>query len=160
MSAARVLAAALLLAWGAAAGAVQEDDRHVGYYYPPLSSEEDYTARAQTLPGSDRDRRIGFIVAFNKELAGDPYPQRFAIYAKGAEAEKLIIVGLDDEAFSTLFRARGILATLTARARASPLFRELGVENLFTFFDLGKLLGFEHVTISDGKRWAHRVRLK
>lgn len=74
MIAARVLAAALLLAWGAAAGAAQEDDRHVGYYYPPLSSEEDYTARAQTLPGSDRDRSIGFIVAFNKELAGDPYP--------------------------------------------------------------------------------------
>jgi hypothetical protein len=112
------------------------------------------------LPGSDRDRRIGFIVAFNKELASDPYPQRFAIYAKGGDAEKLIIVGLDDQAFATLFRARGILATLTARARASPLFQELGVENLFTFFDLAKLLGFEHVTVSDGKSWAHRVRLK
>ena len=88
-----------MLAWAAglaSAAGVSDHERHVGYYYPPLTSEETYEARAQTLRDSDRDRRIGFIVAFNKELASDPYPQRFAFYAKGADAEKLIIVGLDN----------------------------------------------------------------
>lgn len=136
------------------------EERHSDYYYPAPKSFETYDARARALPDSDRDRRIGFIVAFNRELAGDPYPQRFAIFAKGSEAEKLIIVGLEDQAFSTLFRARGVLATLTSRARASPFFTELGVENLFTFFDLAKLLGFTQVTVSDGRDWAHRVWLK
>lgn len=159
------VAAALILA--SPAGTVlaanephPDDDRQSGYYYPDPKTEETYEARAKTLDGSDRDRRIGFIIAFNKELAGDPYPQRFAIYAKGAQAEKLIIVGLDDAAFATLYRARGVLATLTSRARGSPLFRELGVENLFTFYDLAKLLGFEQVTMSDGRDWAHRVWLQ
>lgn len=161
-----VASAVLSLMWAGAAGAQTArtisdgEDRHAGYYYPTPKSEETYESRAQTLPGSDRDRRIGFIVAFNKELAGDPYPQQFSIYAKGADAEKMIIVGLDDDAFATLYRARGFLALLTARARASELFSELGVENLFTFFDLARLLGFTQVTVSDGRDWAHRVWLQ
>jgi hypothetical protein len=135
-------------------------DRHAGYYYPVPKSEETYTARARTLPDSDRDRRLGFVVGFMAELARDPAPQRYTIFAKGTEAEKLIIVALDDDAFATLFRARAILATLTSRVRATPLFAELGVQNLFTFYDLAKLLGFDQITISDGRSWSHRTWIK
>ena len=53
-----------------------------------------------------------------------------------------------------------MLAVLTARARASPLFGQLGVENLFTFYDLARLPGFERTAISDGRDRAHRVRLR
>jgi len=147
-----VLAAGLLLPVEASA-----QDRHAGYYYPETGSEETYKARARTLPDSDRERRLGFIVGFTGELARDPAPQRFAVFAKGAEAEKLIIVALDDGIFATLFRARAVLATLTSRVRASPLFAELGVQSLFTFYDLAKLIGFEQITISDGRNWSHRV---
>ena len=125
--------------------AVAAQDRHDGYYYPKPESTESYTARATVLPDSNRDRRLGFIVA---------------IFAKGGDAEKLIIVALDDGIFATLFRARAVLATLTAQVRASPLFAELGVQNLFTFYDLAKLLGFQRLTISDGRVWSHRVELK
>lgn len=140
--------------------AASAQDRHAGYYYPEPGSEETYTARARTLPESDRDRRLGFVIGFMGELAKDPAPLRFAIFAKGGEAEKLIIVAFDDQIFATLFRARAVLATLTSLVRASPLFAELGVQNLFTFFDLAKLIGFEQVTISDGREWSHRVWIK
>tara|TARA_R110002072_G_scaffold43737_8_gene122727 strand:- start:2638 stop:3114 length:477 start_codon:yes stop_codon:yes gene_type:complete len=151
------LAGAILVAGLLFPAAVSADDRHAGYYYPEPGSEETYRARARTLPNSDRDRRLGFVVGFMGDLAKDPAPQRFAVFAKGGEAEKLIIVALDDEAFATLFRARAVLALLTSRVRASPLFAELGVQNLFTFYDLAKLLGFDQITISDGRAWSHRV---
>ena len=85
---------------------------------------------------------------------------RFTLFAKGTDAEKLIIVALDDDIFASLFRARAVLATLTAQVRASPLFAELGVQNLFTFYDLAKLLGFKQITLSDGRYWSHRINLK
>ena len=134
--------------------------RHYGYYYPVPKSEETYTARARVMPGSDRDRRVGFVVAFTKELVQDPSPLRFTLFAKGTKAEKLIIVALDDDIFASLFRARAVLATLTAQVRASPLFAELGVQNLFTFYDLAKLLGFKQITVSDGREWSHRINLE
>lgn len=142
------------------AGPALGQDRHDGYYYPTPKTEETYTARARTLPESDRDRRLGFVVAFMAERAAEAAPQRYALFAKGTDAEKLIIVALDDQAFATLFRARAILATLTSRVRSSPLFGELGVQNLFTFYDLAKLIGFKQITISDGRDWAHRIWIK
>jgi hypothetical protein len=139
---------------------VSAQDRHAGYYYPEPKTEETYTARARTLPESDRDRRLGFVVAFMAEMVAEAAPQRYVLFAKGTDAEKLIIVALDDQAFATLYRARAVLATLTSRVRASPLFAELGVQNLFTFYDLAKLIGFKQITISDGRAWSHRVWVK
>lgn len=154
------VAAAVIAIVTICAGPVAAEDRHAGYYYPKPKTEETYTARARTLPESDRDRRLGFVVAFMAEMAGEAAPQRYVLFAKGTDGEKLIIVALDDQAFSTLFRARAILATLTSRVRGSPLFAELGVQNLFTFYDLAKLIGFKQITISDGRDWAHRVWIK
>ena len=74
--------------------------------------------------------------------------------------KKLIIVGLDQHSVATLFRARGVLTQLTAEARATALFRNLAVGDLFTFFDLARMLGFARITISDGRNYAHRVDLR
>ena len=156
----RSVGAALILLCIHAGPASGQEDRHAAYYYPAPRSTEVYTARARIMPDSDRDRRLGFVVAFTKQLAEDPSPLRFTLFAKGTDAEKLIIVALDDDIFATLFRARAILATLTSQVRASPLFAELGVQNLFTFYDLAKLPGFRQITISDGREWSHRVNLK
>jgi hypothetical protein len=151
---------ALMTACMVCAAPASAQDRHAGYYYPVPKTEETYTARARTLPESDRDRRLGFVVAFMAEMRAEATPQRYVLFAKGADAEKLIIVAVDDEAFATLYRARAVLATLTSRVRASPLFAELGVQNLFTFYDLAKLIGFKQITISDGRAWSHRVWVK
>ena len=82
------------------------------------------------------------------------------MFAKGDEAEKLIIVALDDQGIATIYHARALLAQLTAVARASEFFSELGVATYFTFFDLARMLGFERLTISDGISFTHRVDIE
>jgi hypothetical protein len=133
-----------------------DDDRHAGYYYPEITSTEVYPARAPTLPDSDRSRRIGFVIGVTREQLLRDYPPPYALYAKGEFSEKLIIVALDRDALASLYQARAMLAQLTALARATPIFIENRVEETYTFLDLLKLLGFTHLTVSDGQTYAHQ----
>jgi hypothetical protein len=82
-----------------------------------------------------------------------------AIFAKGAEAEKLIITALGPGRYDTLYRIRGLLALLTAEARQTPIFQDLQVEDVFTFLDLLGLLGFQQLTVTNGDNFAHRIEL-
>ncbi len=135
-------------------------DRHVGYYYGPPDSKETYTARATPSPDANRGHRVAFVTGLEVEIAKRGHPIPYAIFAKGAEAQKLIIVALIDGPMDTLFRARGVLANLTAQARLTPLLRENNVSDWFTFFDLCRVLGFEQITISNGKSWTHQIYLR
>jgi hypothetical protein len=141
----------------ALASPCRADDRHVGYYYPEPEVIETYPARGETLPDSDRTRRIGFVVELTRQMLDKPYPPEFVVFAKGDDAEKLLIVALKDGVIDTLYRARALLAMLTSVARATPLFREVGVADYFTFFDLLDMMGFRQLTISDGDGFAHQV---
>ena len=132
-------------------------DRHAGYYYPIPATNETYTARIETLPDSDRRRRVLFVTEMTNQMMNNPYPPPFAIFAKGEQAEKLIITSLYDNGYNTLYRMRGLLAILTARARVTPLFQDLRVEDRFTFLDLAKMLGFKLVTLTDGEGFAHQI---
>ena len=138
----------------------QPVDRHEGYYYPKLTSHEVYVSRARTFQDSTRSRRLGFVSALTQELNELPYAPTYAIFAKGDEATRLIIVAYGDGQINTIYRARALFASLTALARLTPLFQELQVEELFTFFDLCKLLGFTTITVSDGDTFAHQVTVK
>ena len=135
-------------------------DRHVGYYYPVPQTEETYVARATTLPDSNRARRLEFVTMLALQQMSAPYPAGLAIFAKGEDAEKLIMVALRDDLFDSLYRMRGVLAMMTATARSSELFRSYKVEDIFTFFDLLKLLGFEKVTLSNGRDLSHVVYIQ
>lgn len=147
----------LVLGWTPATLA---EDRHAGYYYPQPASSETYEARALTLADSDRNRRLGFVTIMTRELLSRPYQPDFAVFAKGEQAEKLIIVGFEDGRLDTVYRARALFANLTAMARESELFRDYGVQDVFTFFDLCKLLGFVQITVTDGRDFAHQVFIK
>ena len=153
------MAVMLTLTWLPLAGSADEvpTDRHVGYYYPAPTSGETYVARSRVLDDSNRARRIGFVTVLTNQMLQAPYPPQFAIYAKGAEAEKLIIVGLNDNGFNSIYRARALLAMLTAQARVTPLFRDTNLAEVFTFLDLAKLLGFQLITVSDGRDFAHQI---
>ena len=153
------LALAAMVVMGARPAAADES-RHVGYYYPQPQTVETYEARATTLPDASRSRRLAFVTALTDQMLGNPYPPQFAIFAKGSNAEKLIIVGLYDNSYNTIYRARALFAMLTAVARLTKLFQEYRVEELFTFFDLCKMLGFEQITITDGYEFAHQVLIK
>jgi hypothetical protein len=151
-------AAALLL------GGITSDalggDRHTGYYYPAPESSEIYQARAVMLPGASRKRRIIFVTELTNQMLNNTYPPPVAIFAKGAEAEKLIVTGLYSNGYNTVYRMRGLLAMLSARARATPIFRDNEVEDLLTIFDLLKMLGFEQVTVTDGDKFAHQIKIE
>ncbi len=159
----RTLALLAVLAGGLASVATvpaAADDRHAGYYYPVPATRETYTARAETLPEANRKRRILFITELMNQLMAKPYPPPYAIFAKGEEAEKLIITSLYSDGYNTLYRLRGLLAMLSSRARGTPMFQHYEVEDVFTFFDLLKLLGFERLTVTDGDRLAHQITIE
>ena len=138
----------------------QKRDRHETYYYPKISSHETYISRARFDPTINRKERIGFTVAINTLQAQAPYPPNYALFTKGDEAQKMILIGLDEEIFASLYRIRAVLAQMTARARGTDLLRELHVEDLFTFLDVLKLLGFAQLTISDGVNIAHQIKIE
>lgn len=138
----------------------QAGDRHVGYYYPEPQTSETYVARIAPLEGNDRRVRVKFVTELtNSMLETSPLPE-FALFAKGEYAQKLIITSLRNGSLDTIYRMRGLLAILTARARSTELFRELGVEDVLTFFDLLRLLGFERLTVTDGQTFAHRIEIQ
>lgn len=153
-------AAAVLVALGLAGGVpAAAGDRHTGYYYPPPQSQETYVARSRTMTEADRTLRIGFVTGITNQLLSKPYPPTTAIFAKGTEGQKLIIVALEDGRIDTIYRARAIFANLTAVSRLMPIMRDLGVQDWFTFFDLALMMGFTQITITNGRQFAHQVFL-
>jgi len=136
------------------------DDSHAGYYYPELTSREVYVSRANQLKDATRATRLGFVTNLTQQQLSKGFAPTFAIFAKGNDAEKLIIMSLGDQGFRSIYQARGILAQLTAVARSTRLLREMQVDDVFNFFDLARLLGFTQITISDGETFSHQVDLQ
>ncbi|HUI17328.1 MAG TPA: molybdopterin-guanine dinucleotide biosynthesis protein A [Alphaproteobacteria bacterium] len=145
---------------GPTAETAPSTDRDAGYYYPPPQTREDYRSIATTLADSTRERRIGFVTGMTQEMLNNHFAPQFIMFAKGDEANKLIIVSVQDGAYDTLYRARALFAMLSAIARLTPYFKENAVSAVFNFFDLCKLLGFTQVTWSDGKTLAHQVKIE
>lgn len=143
-----------------AAVAQENDDRHAGYYYPEPQATETYTARVTTLSDSDRGRRIGFVTGLTKQTLAGQYEPSFVVFAKGDDAEKLLIVGLVEGRLDTVYRARALLAQLTAVARLTPFFQENTLAEQATFLDLLKLLGFRQLTVSDGDEFALQIAIE
>ena len=143
-----------------AGSAAAQEGNHAGYYYPDPQSREDYVSRARTMIDADRSKRLQFVQAMSLAQLERPYPPSFAIFAKGDDGEKLIIVSMAAGYADTLYRMRGFLALLTHISRATPLFTSFKVEEIFTFLDLLKLLGFQQLTVTDGDRYAHQIQIQ
>ncbi len=136
------------------------ESRHEGYYYPKITSSEVYKARTKVLAKMSRHERLLFISSTTQQQGSSSYAPRYVMFAKGEEAEKLIIVGLDDETLGTIYRARALLAALSSLARLTPLLRDADLEDTLTFYDLVHLMGFTQITVSDGRSHSHRVTLQ
>ncbi len=154
-----------MLMWAGLGLPAAAGDRHAGYYYPEPTTREVYGARTEALPEADRRMRIGFVTGIANQIANQPYPPQAAMFAKGSEARKLIIVALVDGRIDTVYRARAVLANMTAAARLLPAFQSIGaptdgVQTNLTFFDLAKMLGFKQITITNGRDFAHQLIIK
>ncbi|MGI9355543.1 MAG: hypothetical protein ACR2PF_10345 [Rhizobiaceae bacterium] len=135
-------------------------DSHSGRYYPEPASSEVYTSPFPRLPNAGKRTRVGFTVGLNARQLKRGYAPTYHMFAKGSEAEKLIIVATGDGRYDTLYRIRGLLAAMTAEARLSPLFRQLATPENVNFFDLVRMTGFSQITVSDGRAFAHRINLE
>ncbi len=140
-------------------GVAHAQDRREGYNHPPIASEEVFIRQIATPPSSNRAVRTNFINEITRAQLAAPANPRIAIFAKGGDAEHMVIIALDDQIFKTLYRARAQLAQLTSNARGTDFFKAENLQFTATWFDLAKLLGFEDIVISDGDTWSHRIIL-
>ncbi len=127
---------------------------------PPVALEEAFTRDLIPGPRAGAPARENFAgLPTQAQLEAEPHP-RFAIFARGDGSRRPIMAGLDDQTFRTLFRARAVPARTTCGLRASPFFREQGLEATAAFFDVLQLLDFESLTPSDGATWSHRINFE
>jgi hypothetical protein len=148
-----MIAAIIAVSLGGTAMAAGKDS----YYYPPVTSEEVFVRDLAVAPPAGRAVRVGFTTQITKAQLAAPESPRFVIFAKGDEAQHMIIIALDDQVFKTIYRARAMLAQLTSNARGTDFFVNNNIQDHATWFDLAKMLGFEDMVISDGATWSHRV---
>jgi hypothetical protein len=132
-------------------------DNHAGYYYPEPQTTETYISALSKMATASKRSRIGFTVGLNARQLKRSYPPGYHLFAKGGQAEKLIIIATEEGRYNTLYRLRALLASLTSNARKSPLFSESGTPEELNFLDLCKLAGFTQVTISNGKGLTHQI---
>lgn len=135
-------------------------DRHAGYYYPEPQSSEVYTARVQELPNADRRTRIAFVTGVAAQQQRNPYAPTFHLFAKGEYGEKLVLVATGSGHYRTVYQLRGLLASLTAVARSTPVFLDQTAPENLTFLDLCKMLGVKILTMTDGDAVAHQIEIQ
>lgn len=139
------------------AGAVAAEDRYVGYYYPEITSEETFDRVIRASQGAGKAVRVDFVNVLTTAQLEAPESPRFVFFAKGEDAATLILTGLDDDVFSSIYRARAILAQLTVSVRRGGFFRQEELQYVATFYDLLQLMQFDELLITDGETWTHRV---
>lgn len=154
------IAAALFALILIAPPAAAEDDKYVNYYYPPVTSEEVFTRVIAAAPPASAEVRANFVTSITKAQLAAPENPRFSIFEKGDASDKLIMVGLDDDVFRTLFRARAQLSQITSNMRGTEFFRQQNLHVAGTMFDMLQIMGFKSLVLTDGVGWAHKVRFE
>lgn len=163
----RIMLAALLC-WAATVSVAQDsepsslpqDNTREGYYYPAITSTEDFTRVIPSPRVANRFVRVDFVTQLTRGQLSASSTPRFAVFAKGATANHLVIIGLHDDTFATLFRARAVMAQMTANVRSLPMFEGGNLQFFVTFYDLLQLLEFDTLVLSDGRGWSHQVNFK
>ncbi len=140
--------------------AANAGDNHAGYYYPEPQTSEVYASPLSPLPTANKRTRIGFTVGLGAQQRKRPHAPDYHVFAKGATAQKMIIVATTEGKYNTLFRLRALLAAMSAEARLSPLFQKSQQPQNLNFLDLARLTGFIKVTVTDGDKIAHRIDIK
>lgn len=133
------------------------DEGHEGYYYPDVTSTEVFDRVVRAGPPAAKAVRIEFINSLTAAQMAQPAHPAYAVFAKVSDAKHLIITGLDDDMFSSLYRARAVMAQMTANVRRGGFFRAEDLQYVATFYDFLQLLQFDTLVLTDGRSWSHKV---
>jgi hypothetical protein len=142
------------------ASCVGAKDRELGFYYPKPKYIESYRARMRILPIASRITRLDFIQRIAFMAHNKPYLANSSIFSSGASSENMIVISSVNGRLDTVYRVRAALVNLAALARKMPVFRRFKGEANLTFYDLGKMLGFKKITVSDGRKYTYQIHLK
>lgn len=136
---------------------VGANERYQGYYYPEVTSTESFSRVIRDAPPANKAVRIEFVINLTTAQLSAPESPRFVFFAKGDDAKHLSVIALDDDVFSTIYRARAVLAQMTSNTRNNEFFRRQNLQSVVTFYDLLQFMDFDTLVISDGETWAHEV---
>ncbi len=140
-----------------AATAAYSNERYEGYYYPKVTTTEEFTRVIRQSPPAGKTVRVDFVTNLTVSQLAAPESPRFVFFAKGDDAAHLTVIALDDDVFSTIYRARAVLAQMTSNMRRNDFFRQQNLQFVATFYDLLQILAFDTLVISDGETWSHEV---
>ncbi|UWR23387.1 hypothetical protein [Sulfitobacter sp. S190] len=140
-----------------AATCAAAEDKYVGYYYPEVTSEEVFDRVIRSGNAGSKAVRVDFVNVLTSSQLQAPSTPRFVFFAKGNNAETLVLTALDDDVFSSIYRARAVMAQLTVNVRQGGFFQQQQLQYVATFYDLLQLMQFDELMITDGETWTHRV---
>ncbi|MEL6245525.1 MAG: hypothetical protein AAFQ85_09265 [Pseudomonadota bacterium] len=130
-----------------------------GIFFPPVTSTETPEIRFGVLAEIGPLQRQSFVDQINLATTGAERPIPLVAQAVGTNRTTLVLLNLEPESYLTPYIARAMLARMTSLARALPAVVELGVNEAFDIYNLGAVMGFDRIIVTDGRGFSHEAPL-
>ncbi len=130
-----------------------------GIFFPPVTSTETPEIRFRALAEIGPVERQIFADQINLVTTGAERPIPLVAQAVGTDRTILVLLNLEPETYLTPYIARAMLARMTSLTRALPAVSEMGMDEAFDIYNLGAVMGFEGIIVTDGRGFSHEARL-
>lgn len=131
----------------------------VGVFFPSITSSDKPQIRFSTMPGVGPDQRQFFADQINLVASGAERAIPIVVQAVGDDRKTLVFMPIGGQATATPYIARGILARMTSVSRFLPAISEMGLSQEFDIYNMGAVLGFERIVVTDGRDFSHQAIL-
>jgi hypothetical protein len=130
----------------------------VGVFFPAPTSAE--TRELPFSMGADPgfQRRLFFADQVNLAAVNSAAP--VIVQAVGAEQRTLVFTLVDTTSEPTPYIARAMMARATSIIRFAPAIAEMGISQDLDVYSIAGILGFKSIVVTDGRKFAHDVRLQ
>ena len=129
-------------------------------FYPTPKVIENYKSRRRVLTSTQNKTRIAFVNNILRAFIHRDAKERVFVFAKGKNAENMIIMDSVNGNLNTIFKVRAFIEVLPVLLRNSPIYRKFKNSEIPPFLDLAKMNGFKTITFTDGDKYSFRFILK
>jgi hypothetical protein len=109
--------------------------------------------------GAGPQQRQVFVDQINLATTSGERPIPIVAQAVGEERKTLLLMNVEAEEFLTPYIARAMLARMTSLVRFLPAISEMGLSAEFDIYNMGAVLGFDRIVITDGRSFSHEAVL-